>query len=269
MSRLLHRGKVKCDACRASNDVDRDRCRICTAPLSYDGPTEDALWAQRLYRTAVSARLTQTGSRLPGLILIVALGAGLLNYFVLGFGPAWAHRQVDLGGSWKTVAAFQPAAQGELPGSPVLGSTGNMNTAQVIVNRHGEAVLDDTIPSPNELLTAKNSRVATLILGVGTLDGQSLADSAGERVRALLGTNELSEVQVTPQTVGPDGTNEVSVTGTLGGYPDPGRTSTVSATLINGGDQVVAAVTVSERSPVPGLHQRLVDSVALAPEGST
>lgn len=264
---LMNRNKVRCDACRASNTSDRDRCRICTAPLEHEGPTHDALWSQRLYRTSVSEKLTHAGSRLPGIIILVVVAAAALNFFVLGFGPSWAHRSVDLGGSWKTVAAYQPDIQAELPGDPQMGNAGNMTTARVVVDRGGEAVLDGNAPNPNEELKAKNSRIATLTLGVGPLDGGNLGGSAGERVRALAGSSQLRDVNVGPQKTNEDGTVQVEVTGTLDDYPNPGRTSTVDATLLGDGDTVIVAVTTNERSPVDGLHDRLVDGITMVPEG--
>ncbi|MEZ5373346.1 MAG: hypothetical protein R2704_11535 [Microthrixaceae bacterium] len=263
----MNRNKVRCDACRASNSADRDRCRICTAPLAHDGPTHDALWSQRLYRTSVSDKLTHAGSRLPGVIILVVFAAAALNFFVLGYGPDWAHRQVDLGGSWKTVAAYQPDIQAELPGQPEMGNAGNMTTARVVVNRQGEAVLDGSAPTPNEELEAKNTRIATLTLGVGTLGGGQVGGSAGERVRALAGSDRLRDVTVGPQETNDDGSTQVEVTGTLDDYPAAGRTSTVDATLLGQDDTVIVAVTTYERSPVEGLHQRLVDGITLVPSG--
>ncbi|MEZ5380352.1 MAG: hypothetical protein R2754_01010 [Microthrixaceae bacterium] len=262
---LLNRNKIKCDACRASNPISRDRCRICTAPLHHEGPTQDTLWSQRLYRTAVSDTMSRSGSRVPGVILLVILGAGLLNFFVLGYGPDWAHRQVDLGGSWKSVAEFQPEVVAELPGTPDMGTAGGMSTARVVVDDHGEAVLDGSPPSPNALLEAKNSRRATLILAKGDLGGQTPEAAAGERVRSLLAPNALSEVNVRPSETTAEGWSRVDVTGTMAEYPDPGRTSGVNATLLADGDLVVLAVTLNERSPVPGLPERLVAGVQLTP----
>ena len=100
--------KVKCPLCGAKNQKDARRCAICTRPLANDPLPSQAVYDEALWSTKIATKRSRQRTN-PYLLLVTAVAVALLaNYFVLGYGPSWAH-EPDAARSSRATLSIEPA----------------------------------------------------------------------------------------------------------------------------------------------------------------
>ena len=121
--------KAKCPLCGAKNPVDAPRCGTCTRPLQNDPLPSQALYDEALWSTKIASKGARTPTNPYAVLALLVVAAVIVNYFVLGFGPSWAHeaKPPAKGFEWK-VYTGQPDYRADLPGEPITGSAGAFGT---------------------------------------------------------------------------------------------------------------------------------------------
>jgi hypothetical protein len=199
---LLADSKVRCPSCGAKNEADAERCRTCTRSLPRDQLPSQAAYEEALYAKPVANARGGKRSGWMGPVTLVALlivGLGAANYFKLGYGPTWAHRNLPshedswrtlTGDGWNTLFPGRPI-QDQIPTS-----TGDVQRDKVLIDGNWNSILDADTIGPGEQAQAVANQHATVIVAV-TNSPADLASSAPTIVQQLVPAATLTDVNVT------------------------------------------------------------------------
>jgi hypothetical protein len=257
--------KTKCPLCGAKNEIGASRCSICTRPLNDDLlPTQavyqEALWASKI-ATPGSRRKTN-----PYLILVTVLAVAVtLNYFVLGFGPSWAHEPEPAPKGFGWVQQMKlPGYRVDMPGIPLIhmanASGTSLQTARVWVDSNWDLLRDQESTS----VAAVQVALKRLHAGIVTASGPAPANpaSAVSSVVAALnpdGAAQLADGGVT-ELRDPAFGQQFDLVTEYRGWPEEADTGTVRARVIVVGGKMFVAATFVKDGDDPALQQRLVSA---------
>ena len=177
--------KAKCPLCGAKNPVDAPRCGTCTRPLQNDPLPSQALYDEALWSTKIASKGARTPTNPYAVLALLVVAAVIVNYFVVGLGPSWAHeaKPQAKGFEWK-VYTGQPDYRADLPGEPITGSAGafgtTLTTATVWVDGHWDLVRDRDTRSVGALDLARRNVHAALILASGPAPADPATPPASE-----------------------------------------------------------------------------------------
>jgi hypothetical protein len=234
---LLAESKVRCPSCGAKNDVDAERCRTCTRSLPRDQMPSQAAFEEALYAKPVATEQPRTswmGFFTVVALLVVALGVA--NYFKLGYGPTWAHRNLSSHeDNWRTLA--DDGWTTLFPGRPIEGqiptSTGDVHTYKALVDGSWNSILDADTLGPAEQAAAVTDQHATVIVAV-TNSPADLASSAQGIVQLLVPAATLTDVKVTTPDDAAVG-SQVALTAHVTDGGDDAPTGTAQVRLVANG----------------------------------
>jgi hypothetical protein len=267
---LLAESKVRCPSCGAKNDPEAERCRTCTRALPRDQMPSQAAFEETLYAKPVATRQKRSsnvGFFTLAALLIVALG--VLNYFKLGYGPTWAHRNLaSHEDNWRTLSGT--GWNTLFPGRPIEGqiptSTGDVQTYKVLVDDNWNSTFDADTLGPGEQAQALADQHATVIDAV-TNSPANLAASAPDIVQLLVPSATLNSVKVTTPRDAALG-NQVELTAhvTNGGNAAP--TGTAQVRLVANGPTTYVIASFVANGDDPDLQSALVKAfhVGTGPE---
>lgn len=253
--------KVKCPLCGARNKVDAPRCTICTRPLANDPLPSQALYQEALWSSTIATSRGNTGTGVSPWfvvgVLVVALA--LLNYFVVGLGPSWAHepKAPERGFTWKEYRG-DPAYRADLPGTPlvlpvdVAGT--RLTAAAVWVDSNWNVARDGTTQSVAALDAGLRTAHGLIVTASGPAPSDT-ANAVGAMVAALAPGVALEEGGVTA-----DGTTGRFLLRTkFAGWPLPADEGVVRATVRVDGGTVFVAASFVRGGDDPALAERLVE----------
>lgn len=255
--------KIKCPLCGARNKVDARRCTICTRPLANDPLPSQAIYQDALWSSTIATPRGTSGSGISPWFLAVALvvGAALLNYFVLGWGPSWAHEPTspERGFSWKEYRD-DPAYRVDLPGVPIVTPVDvagtHLTAASVWVDRFWDVSRDATTQSAASLDVSRRSAHALVVTASGPAPADT-ANAVGAMVASLAPGVALEEGGVIA-----DGSSGRYLLRTrFAGWPEPAEEGIVRATVTVEGNTVLVAATFVRGGDDPALAERLVEQL--------
>lgn len=257
---LLLEKKAKCPLCGAKNPVGAARCGICTRPLDNDPLPSQAVYQEALWSTRIASKGSRKKTNPYAVLGILAVGAVLLNYFVIGLGPDWAHepKPVAKGFQWK-VYRDQPDYVADIPGSPMItqstafGTT--LTTATVWVDSHWDLVRDDDTQAVGTLADARTKVYAGLSLASGPAP-QDPATALSGIVQSLQPTTILTPGGVTVVQDPAFGQVYTLVT-EFNGFPEDADRGTVRATATVADGKIWVAASFVRRADDVALHTRL------------
>ena len=257
---LLLEKKAKCPLCGAKNPVGASRCGICTRPLENDPLPSQAVYQEALWATRIASKGARKKTNPYAILAVLAIGAVLLNYFVVGYGPSWAHEptQVAKGSEWK-VFRDQPDYVADLPGTPMMTTStafgASLTTATVWVDDHWDLVRDADTQSVGRLADARTKVHA----GLSLASGPAPADPAAALTAIVQSLQPKSILQPGGVEVVQDPAfgQELTLTTEFNGFPEDADHGVVraTATVANGKIWVVASFV--RGGDDPDLHARL------------
>lgn len=261
---ILDAKKTRCPLCGAKNPIDAARCSICTRPLERNPLPTQAVYEEALWSTRIASKHSTRRRIDPvpvGFMLLVC--AALLNYFVLGYGPSWAHVDPppDKAGDW-AVNRGQADYVADIPGVPmraVVAAQGtSIETATVWVDSNWLRIRDDNTQSVGRLQEARDGAHAALVLGVGAAPADPAA-SLTAIVQAMLPGTELEVGGVSTQQDPPPGQQKISLVTNYTGFPEPADRGVVRATATVANGKIWIAASYVRPGDDPDLHHRLIE----------
>lgn len=265
---LLLEKKVKCPLCGAKNAMRAPRCTICTRPLENDPLPSQAVYQEALWSTKIASKSVRRSTNPLAVLGAVVVVAALMNYFVLGFGPSWAHvaEPVAKGSQWK-VYRGQPDYLVDLPGEPMVTTVPTMGTsltvASVWVDGNWNPVRDARTRSAGGLDEARRNVTA----GVMTASGAAPADP-GASLTAMV-TSLVNGAELAPGGVSsvqnPDIGEQFTLATTFTGWPEESNRGSVRATAVVLDGRVYVAASFVLNGDDAGLHERLVENLTPGP----
>ena len=263
--------KAKCPLCGAKNPVDAPRCGTCTRPLQNDPLPSQALYDEALWSTKIASKGARSSTNPYAVLALLVVAAVIVNYFVLGFGPSWAHeaKPQAKGFEWK-VYTGQPDYRADLPGEPITGSAGafgtTLTTATVWVDGHWDLVRDRDTRSVGALDLARRNVHAALILASGPAPADP-ATALSTLVQTLQPDTQLEPGGVDTVQDPPYG-QQITLATSFTGFPEANGSGTVRATAIVLDGKVYIAASFVTGGDDPSLHSRLTShfTPAGAPE---
>lgn len=254
--------KAKCPLCGAKNPVDAPRCGTCTRPLQNDPLPSQALYDEALWSTKIASKASRKKTNPYAVLALLVVVAIIVNYFVVGLGPSWAHeaKPTAKGFEWK-VYTGQPDYRADLPGSPIVGSASafgtTLTTASVWVNSHWDLVRDQDTRSVGAIDQARRSVHADLILGAGPAPADP-ATALSALVQALVPDTQLEPGGV--NTVqDPDYGQQLTLETPFTGFPEANGSGTVRATAIVFDGKIFVAASFVSGGDDAALHARLTE----------
>lgn len=257
---LLLEKKVKCPLCGAKNPVNAARCGICTRPLRNDPLPTQAVYQEALWSTRIASKGSRKKSNPYALLAMTALLAALLNYFVLGYGPSWAH--VDpppvKGATWRA-NADQPGYTVDLPGSPIQATTTSfgtpLDTATVWVDSNWATIRDARTQSVADLDRARRDAYAGLV----TATGPAPTDAAASLTAVVTSLAPGAVVEPGGVTRVQDASygEQFTLDSSFTGWPEPNDQGHVRATAIVLDGKIYVAASFVRGKDDKALHARL------------
>lgn len=256
---LLLEKKVKCPLCGAKNTAGSPRCAICTRPLDNDPLPSQAVYQEALWSTRIASKGSRARTSPAAILALVVLTAGLMNYYVFGLGPSWAHEPAPVvkGEQWKVYD--QPDYVADLPGEPMTSTRAVLGTqltvASVWVDGNWNAVRDDRTRSAGGLEQARKAVTA----GVFTASGPAPADpgaSLSALVTSLAEGVTLEPGGVTAVQDAPVG-EQFTLSTSFSGWPEESDAGTVRATAIVVDGRIHIAASFVIGGDDASLHRRL------------
>ena len=234
---MLLAEKVRCPSCGAKNDADAERCRTCTRSLPRDQMPSQAAFEDALYAKPVATNQPRTSWSGPiTVIALILVALGVANYFQLGYGPTWAHRNLSshednwrtlAGDGWTTLFPGR-AIEGQIPTS-----SGDIHTYKALVDGRWNTILDADTLGPGQQANAIAHQHATVIVAV-TNTPPDLAAAAPGIVQQLVPAATLGEVKVTTPDDAAVGTQVVMTAHVTDGGTDA-PTGTAEVRLVANG----------------------------------
>ena len=258
---LLLEKKAKCPLCGAKNPIDAARCAICTRPLEKDPLPSQAVYQEALWSTRIASKGSRKKANPYAVLGMLVVLAVILNYFVIGFGPNWAHepKPQAKGSQWKEYRQADYVA--DLPGDPIPGTADavgtHLSTSTVWIDGHWDLVRDDDTQSVGAIEAARAHVYAGLVTAVGNAPTDAAA-SLPALVTALVPDTELAPggvATVQDATFG----QQITLDTTFSGFPEAADEGTVraTATVVDGKIFVAASFVVGGDDAA--LHRRLAD----------
>ena len=260
---LLENKKVRCPLCGAKNPVDAPRCTICTRPLQGNSLPTQAVYEEALWSTRIASKGARTKVNPYAVLGLLVVAAVILNYFVIGLGPSWAHEQAEapLGADWK-VYRDQPDYAVDLPGSPIIGRADaqgtELTTATVWVGSRWQRIRDDDTRSVGALEEARVGVHAALVTAVGPAPGDPAA-SLTAVVQSMVGGTQLEPGGITTVQDPPAGQQRLVLLTNHTGFPEPNDRGVVRATAIVAGGRIWIAASFVRGGDDAALHEHLVE----------
>jgi hypothetical protein len=267
---LLADEKVRCPSCGAKNDPDDERCRTCTRAMPREQMPSQAAFEEALYSRAVSKQ--QAGSKFLRrftLVLLLLVGLAAANYYYLGYGPAWAHKDLqNHTESWLTLSG--DGWQTLFPGRPIEAhiptASGQFDADTVLVDGQWNSVLDADVTTPGQQAAGRASQHAMVAIGVTATPGD-LAAAAPMLVSRFAPHATYEEVAVTTPTDAALGTQLV-LTARVSDGGDEAPTGTVRARLVADGSTTYVIATFTANGDDRALQSALVKEFRTEPAGS-
>lgn len=253
--------KVKCPLCGARNKLDARRCTICTRPLANDPLPTQALYQDALWSSTIATPRGSTGTGISPwfVVAVLVVGAAVANYFVLGWGPSWAHEPAtpERGFSWKEYRD-DPAYRVDLPGVPMVAPIDvagtRLTAAGVWVDRFWDVSRDATTQSAASLDLSRRSAHALIVTASGPAPADT-ANAIGAMVAAVAPGVALEEGGLVA-----DGSSGRYLLRTrFAGWPEPADEGVVRATVTVHEGSVLLAATFVREGDDPALAERLVE----------
>jgi len=255
--------KTKCPLCGAKNKLDANRCGICTRPLKNDALPSQAVYEEALWSSRIASKSSNRTKINPYAVLaLLVVGGVILNYFVIGYGPSWAHEAPTLGKGfeWK-VYRGQPEYEVDLPGAPMVGSAAaqgsTLTTAAVWVDGHWDLVRDDNTQSKGKLDQARIEAYAALVTATGNAPADPATALTGI-VQAMLPNTQLEPGGIETVQDPPPGQQRLTLATNYTGFPEDADNGVVRATAIVADGRIWVAASYVRGGDDPALHQRLV-----------
>jgi hypothetical protein len=253
--------KVLCQSCGAKNRSGVERCAVCTRPLTVNAGTTQLQFENQLYGRPVRTAKPPRGEIHPVLVVVSVIAVILgLNYFVIGWGPAFAHRPeaVVPGEMWLPFHGTDWSAN--LPhdsiSDTVITPTGQAERVWAGVDDVGQTVIGGQSLAPGLAARGNFDLVTVVTVTAGTAPAE-LSAAAASMVQASLPGTQLSRVTVTPIPRPAVGT-EVKVIATfVGGSPLRGS-GTVLSRVISVGGRAYVLSTFTHDGTSADLQDRLV-----------
>lgn len=260
---LLLEKKAKCPLCGAKNPVGAQRCAICTRPLENDPLPSQAVYQEALWATRIATKGSRRKANPYALLGIAVVAAVILNYFVVGLGPSWAHEAAPLpkGSEWK-VFRGQPDYVADLPGTPMTGSANafgaTLVTSTVWVDGHWDLVRDEGTQSVGRLATAREQVHAALVIASGNAPADP-ASSLTAIVQSLVPNSVLVAGGI-DAVQAPAFGQEFRLTTEFTGFPEDADRGTVRATAFVADGRIWVAASFVRGGDDATLHSRLTEN---------
>ena len=254
----------RCPSCGSRNDAATDRCRICTRPLvasrnATEAVYEEALWSQRIAQKHASDRMRKPSILAPlGLGLLVL---AILNYFLFGLGPDWAHapREVPQDFSWRQFD--EPTLfRVDLPGAPLRERSTTAQAWSTWVDANWSLVLGEQVLSPQARADAERDLYASQLVAWGQIPTDVLSVSA--TITSFRPGIHL-ESPVIFEVAGSTGGHQYDFDANYTDWPSTGHNGTLKARVISVGGQQYLVATLFDDAFDTALHQRLVQQFVL------
>ena len=264
---LLTSKSVTCISCNARNPETAQRCRICTAPLHFDGNAMTVEHNRDLYTTRVSDwKPDRSKARWIAAILVLIGGIIVYNYAFYGWGPDWAHRPFLLEATerWVTYKGFGDNISVRMPGSPIERTTtdGAGPAAVSVVDGDWNPVLDRTTTTPKQLTYADSTRKATVVAALLPSEVGPPTIGLDNKVATLVNDVTLSGAR-TSIVKKPNAGVQGDLVANFRGYPAANRSGVVHARAYQLGEKTLVVATFYERGLDLDMHDFLLDNVKI------
>jgi hypothetical protein len=265
---LLLEKKAKCPLCGTKNPVDAVRCSICTRPLDNDPLPSQAVYQEALWSSRIASKTARKKANPYAVLGLLVVAAVIVNYFVVGLGPSWAHETapVERGSLWKEQRSL-PGYVADLPGTPMLGAAtaggSSLATASVWVDGHWDLVRDAGTQSVGGLAEANAGVHADLVLASGNAPADAIASLPAIVAAFVPGTQLAAGGVNTVQD--PAFGNQLTLTTGFTGFPDEAGDGTVRATATVANGRIYVAASFVVGGDDSALHARLTST--FVPDG--
>lgn len=254
---LLSSRSIHCPACGGTNATDADRCRYCTRPLGASANDAEAAFHEHVFDRPVSrrrARQPLLGPRAWIAVLLVTLVG--VNYFWLGYGPAWAHREQagPPGSTWGVVTSPE-GWRALLPGRPlqdrVVANDGSFERSWSEVDGDWRSTFDADNTSAGARLAADGVRHATVMVANGPGGGDP-----ADLLVSLAGGASISDASIEPVS---GRLGVVDVRARYRGLPVENEAGTVRARMTLAGSRVDVVAVFTRGGDDAALFRHLLD----------
>jgi len=202
--------KKQCGTCGARNDLEAERCRVCTRSLSEAVSPSHAAFEEVLYANPVRDSETKRRWVNPWFLVVLAV-IGLLaaNFQWWGYGPSWASRSgiehLDRGDSWRVLNELDGYTL-SFPANATIdavdGPTGQVRRAWAGVDDQWSNVTAGATGFANAEEDVKRSarRFTGVVVAASLTAPDRPADDAQAVLDTLLDQATISELNVRPVT---------------------------------------------------------------------